>query len=254
MSVLLHQLNPPVLYLTLNRVEKHNAFDDKLLHALCEAIESAAQDPNIQLIVIQANGATFCAGADLNWMQRLAQKNDEDNYADARLFADTLHTLYSCPKPTLAIVQGSAFGGGVGLIAACDLSIAAESARFCFPEVKLGLIPAVISPYIIHAIGQRAAQWLFMTAATISATRAQELQLVQHTVADDLLTSTAHELIKNLISRPQATLTACKRLVQDLAQQPLDQALIKHTADLIAQFRASDPGKNGMQAFLNRKI
>jgi methylglutaconyl-CoA hydratase len=251
MSALYSEITQQVLYLTLNRPEKHNAFDEALLLALQHALHEAENNPEIQLIVLQAKGQRFCAGADLNWMQRMANHNAQDNLDDALIFARTLHALYASSKPTLAIVQGSAYGGGVGLMAACDIVLAAESAYFCFSEVKLGLIPAVISPYVINAIGARAAAWLFMTAESITATRAQTLGLIHDIVNDEHLSTRAHDLIQHITKLPPAARLACKRLVRDIAQQPIEPTLMEYTAQLIAQHRTTHEAQQGMHAFLN---
>jgi len=253
MPELLREISNQVLYLTFNRVEKHNAFDEIVLNKLQAALEFAQNNPEIHLIVIRANGKYFCAGADLNWMQRLGRLDEAENRRDALLFANTLHSLYTSQKPTLAIVQGSAFGGGVGILAACDLVIAAHSACFCFPEVSLGLIPAVISPYVIRAIGVRAAQWLFMTKETITATRAQELTLIHHVVDDERLSSSAQHLIATLTACPLSALIACKHLIQEVYLNPIDNKLIEHTAELISQLRTSAQGQQGMRNFFNKQ-
>jgi len=173
--------------ITLNRIEVHNAFDDKYIEQLTLAIKKLEQDSSVQIIVLAAAGKSFSAGADLNWMKRSANYNQEQNYQDAMQLAQLMHTLYSCKKLTLAIVQGNAFGGGVGLIACCDIVLASEQAKFCFSEVKLGLIPAVISPYIIKTIGARHSRRYFASGELFDATKAKQIQLIHEVFASNEL-------------------------------------------------------------------
>ena len=249
---LLTEIKNQVFFMTLNRMEKHNAFDDELILTLQQALNDAIQNSDVRVIVLRANGKNFSAGADLAWMQRMASFTEAENLADAQQLANLLFTLYTCPKPTLAMVQGAAFGGGAGLVAACDIAIAADSARFCFSEVKLGLIPAVISPYVIRAIGERAATWLFMSAETIDAERAANLNLIQYHVKDEALLSYTMDYVTKLINLPAEALQDCKALVRTVTNNPIDTALQTKTAGLIAKKRCSAEGQAGLQAFLNK--
>jgi len=242
-----------VLYITFNRIHKHNAFDQAFLQALQILLHQAEQNDSIRVIVFKANGPHFCAGADLVWMQTMAQRTQAENQADAEILARVMYTLHHSTKATIAMVHGAAFGGGAGIVAACDIALAEPSAHFCFSEVKLGLIPAVISPYVIKAIGERAATWLFMSAETLNAERAQQLQLIQHIIPSDILLSTTQSYAKKLSRMPPDALKASKALVRLISQKTIDQSLQTLTASLIAEKRVSVEGQRGIQAFLNQQ-
>jgi len=253
MQDLLCEIDGHVLILTLNRTDKHNAFDDKLLHALQEQLDMAEANPAIRVTLLRANGRHFSAGADLNWMQRMANFTEAENIADAKVLARVMASLHQSTKPTIAAVQGSAFGGGAGLVAACDIAIAADTAKFCFSEVKLGLIPAVISPYVVRAVGERVATWLFMSAEPIDAKCALNLGLVHHCVAEEELPSHAHQYARQLAALPPGAVRASKHLVRQVASHPINEALQDITARLIAEQRVSAEGQKGLQAFLNKE-
>lgn len=242
-----------VLLITFNRIEKHNAFDDVLLTDLQIALDAAQDDAETRVIVLKSNGRHFSAGADVSWMQRMAQFSEEENRADAEVLARVMFTLNKSPKPTIAMVQGAAFGGGAGLVAACDIAIAGQSAKFCFSEVKLGLIPAVISPYVIKAIGERAATWLFMSAEQFDAKRAYELQLIQHCVADEELLSYTMNYAQTIAQLPPNAVLETKSLVRHVANRPIDETLQIQTAALIAKKRVSAEGQRALQAFLKKE-
>jgi methylglutaconyl-CoA hydratase len=252
MDVLAEQ-HDHVQRITLNRPTKHNAFDSDLLLNLQAMIQNAEHDPNIRVIVLGAEGHDFSAGADVAWMQRMANFTEAENLADAKILAEVLATLHKCSKPTIAMVQGAAFGGGAGLVAACDIAIASENARFCFSEVKLGLIPAVISPYVIQAIGQRTATWLFMSAEMISAQKALELSLVQHCVPHDDLLSHTLRCAHTIANHAPMAVRAAKALVRDVVRKTIDSTLLDFTANLIAKKRVSEEGQRGLNAFLNKQ-
>ena len=253
MQDLLIEHDGHVLILTLNRTHKHNAFDDALLAELQTALDTAIENPTVRIIMLRANGRHFSAGADLDWMQRMAGFDEAENIADAKALAQVLDTLHHSPKPTLAAVQGAAFGGGAGLVAACDIAIAADNAQFCFSEVKLGLIPAVISPYVVRAIGERTANWLFMSADKIDARTALNCNLVHHLIPEEELPAYAHQYARNLASLAPKAVQDAKKLVQTVSGQPINAALQDITAGLIAKKRASTEGKQGMHAFLNKE-
>ena len=253
MTLLLSETQDHVHIITLNRVDKHNAFDDALLACLQKALDTAIADPNVRVIVLNAHGRHFSAGADLAWMQRMAEFSEAENLSDAKVLAHVMYTLNQSPKPTIAVVQGAAYGGGAGLVAACDIAIAAHTARFCFSEVKLGLIPAVISPYVIKAIGERAATWLFMSAEIFDAKRALELQLVQHCVPEDELQTYTLNYAQQIAQLAPNAVRASKALVRQVAGQPVNEALQHITATLIAKQRVSVEGQQGLQAFLNKE-
>jgi methylglutaconyl-CoA hydratase len=253
MQDLLTELDGHVFILTLNRTHKHNAFDDTLLAEIQTQLNLAAENPEIRVIMLRANGRHFSAGADLDWMQRMASFSEAENIADAKALAQLLNSLHHSKKPTLAVVQGAAFGGGAGLAAACDIAIAADTAQFCFSEVKLGLIPAVISPYVVRAIGARNANWLFMSAEKIDAKSALNAGLVHHIVPEEELPFHAHQYARGLAALAPDAVAASKQLVAAVADKPIDEHLQDLTATLIAKKRASAEGKKGMHAFLNKK-
>ncbi|MFZ4076524.1 MAG: enoyl-CoA hydratase-related protein [Legionellaceae bacterium] len=252
MTHVLTELTNHVLYITLNRIEKHNAFDDTLIDTLQRTLDSALDDPKVRILALKANGRHFSAGADLAWMHRMASYTEAENLADAKRLARLLATLSDSPKPTLAIVQGAAYGGGAGLVAACDIALAGESALFCFSEVTLGLIPAVISPYVIRAVGERAASWLFMSGERLLAQRALTLNLIQHCVKDEDLLTYAIDYANQLVALPHQALYDCKSLVRSVAHCPIDETLQTTTASLIAKKRVSSEGQAGLKAFLHQ--
>ena len=253
MQDLMSELDGHVLILTLNRTHKHNAFDDTLINQLQNELDLAASNPEVRVIMLRANGRHFSAGADLGWMQRMADFSEDENVSDAKALAQLLSSLHHSNKPTIAVAQGAAFGGGAGLVAACDIAIAADTAQFCFSEVKLGLIPAVISPYVVRAIGARAANWLFMSAEKIDAKAALNIGLIHHLVPEEELPSHAHQYARELATLAPEAVQASKQLVAAVANHPIDDNLQHLTATLIAKKRASAEGKKGMHAFLNKK-
>lgn len=250
---LLYEVQDHVCYLTINRVNKHNAFDNHLLAEMQSQLNAALDDSNIRVIVLKANGTHFSAGADLGWMQRMANYSAEENLKDTMVLGNLMYSLNQSPKPTIAMIQGSAFGGGAGLAAACDIAIAATTARFCFSEVKLGLIPAVISPYVVKAMGERTAQMLFMSAEIFDAPRAQSLNLVQHCVPEDNLLEFTMEYAKKITMNAPEAVTISKQLVRYVADKKMDEELVYYTASLIAQKRISAEGQQGLKAFLNKE-
>ncbi|MGQ3890386.1 enoyl-CoA hydratase-related protein [Legionella sp. CNM-4043-24] len=253
MSDLLSEIDQHVCLITLNRVNKHNAFDDQLLATIQKALDEAIANPEVRVIVLKANGRHFSAGADLAWMQRMSAYSEAENLADSLVLAGVMRTLHQSPKPTIAVVQGSALGGGAGLVAACDIAIAGHSARFCFSEVKLGLIPAVISPYVVKAMGERLARWLFITAETFDAEQARQWQLVQHCVNDDELWPFALRYAHTITRQAPQAVSDCKTLVARVSNQTITDELVRETAMLIAKKRVSAEGQRGLRAFLNKE-
>lgn len=253
MSDLLSEIHGHLCLLTLNRVSKHNAFDNHLLTEIQDQLNSAITDCNVRVIVLKANGKHFSAGADLAWMQNMARFNEEENLKDAMVLGNLMYTLNKSPKPTIAMVHGSAFGGGAGLAAACDLTLASQSARFCFSEVKLGLIPAVISPYIVQAIGERNAKALFMSAEIFDAAKALSLNLVQHCVPEENLLEFTLNYAQQICNNAPEAVRASKQLVTYVANKTIDEKLVCYTASLIAQKRVSAEGQEGLNAFLKKE-
>ncbi len=242
-----------VAWITLAREEVHNAFNETLIAELTATLGSLASDPRVRIVVLTARGRSFSAGADLRWMAAMAEYDEAGNLEDARALARLMRSLNELPKPTLALVQGPALGGGVGLVACCDIAIAAESAFFALSEVRLGLIPSVISPYVVAAMGSRAARRYFLTGEHFSAEEALHLGLVHRVVPGFGLEVAGRETIKALLAGGPGAQSAAKRLVFDLAGRRVDDALIEDTADRIARIRVSEEGREGISAFLEKR-
>lgn len=241
-----------IAIITLNRPEIFNAFDDQLIAQLTAALKQCEQDANVRAVIIKSNGKHFCAGADLNWMQRMAAFSETQNLSDAEKLAELMYSLYTLNKPTIALVQGAAAGGGVGLIACCDIAIASTDANFCLAEVKLGLAPAVISPYVIRAIGERAAHRYFLTAERFDATKAQSLGLIHEVIPLSDLETYGLDLAEQIASNGPTAVTIAKELI--LKTNPIDKNSIEETIQCIAKLRASKEGKEGIQAFLDKRL
>lgn len=242
-----------IVRLTLNRPDMRNAFDETLIAALTGAVRQAAQDSRVRVLLLTGAGKAFCAGGDLNWMRKMATHTDADNRADATRLADMLHTIWSCPKPVVACVNGDAYAGGMGLLSACDIAIAAESAHFCLSETRLGLLPATISPYVIRAMGERAANRYFLTAERFDAATALRLGLLHDVVPAERLHDEAESICRTLCANGPAAVQASKRLVRDFAGQPIDAALIADTVERIASCRSTDEAREGVAAFLEKR-
>ncbi len=242
-----------VATVTLSRPEVRNAFNDEVIAELSQAFTTLGDDARVRAIVLAAEGPAFCAGADLNWMRRMADYTREENLRDAAQLAFMLRTIYECPKPTIARVQGDVYAGGMGLVAACDMAVSVDTAHYCLSEVKLGLIPATISPYVIRAMGPRAAHRWFLTAERFSAAEAHRIGFVHEVVSAERLDATVAELLKALISASPHAVKACKQLVQDVAERDITRLLIERTVEGIADIRASDEGKEGVQSFLQKR-
>ena len=242
-----------VARITLTRTNVHNAFNDNLIEELTRSLRGLESDRRVRAVVLAAQGKSFSAGADLTWMGRMAGYTAAENLQDARALADLMRSLNDLNKPTLALVQGPAFGGGVGLVACCDIALAAESASFALTEVKLGLIPAVISPYVISAIGERAARRYFLTAERFSATEAARLGLVHQVVPDEQLESRAVRVLEALLAGGPKAQAAAKALIVAVAKRPLDDELVEDTARRIAEVRVGAEGREGIKAFLEKR-
>ncbi|PUA17973.1 enoyl-CoA hydratase/isomerase family protein [Glaciimonas sp. PCH181] len=245
--------NPKVATITLNRPDVRNAFNQTTIAEITRAFTELGAAPEIRAIVLAANGTAFCAGGDLNWMKAMADYTPEENRTDAGQLAAMLQTIYNCPKPVIARVQGDCYAGGLGLVTACDIVVAVEEAHFCLSEVRIGLIPATISPYVIKSIGESAARRYFITAERFSATTAQRLGLVHELVTPETLDATVNTLLKALLAASPDAVTDAKRLVRDIAGQPLNAALIVTTVEGIAKSRASEQGREGVRAFLEKR-
>lgn len=237
---------------TLNRPEVRNAFNEVLIHELNDVFMKLSNDDRCRVIVLQAAGKSFCAGADLNWMKSMANFTNEENIADSRKMAQMLNTIYRCPKPVIARVQGDAYAGGVGLAAVCDIVVASTHARFCISEAKLGLLPATISPYVIRALGEQASRRYFVTAEVFTATQAKEMGFVHELVDSEALDSKINEISQAILANGPLAVLACKKIVQDVANQAITPALIEETVSRIATIRRSDEAQNLMKAFLEK--
>lgn len=239
--------------ITLDNPAKHNAFDDGIVEALIGAFNEASANDDVRIILLSANGKHFSAGADLNWMKRMGELDRAQNQADSLRLAELMRTIDRAGKPVICRVQGAAFGGALGLICACDIAVASDDARFCLSEVKLGILPAVISPYVVRAMGARQAQRYFMTAEIIPAAVAERLGIVHEQVPVDQLDARIDAIVKALRQgAPQAQLKS-RDLIEQVADRPIDADVIGYTAELIATLRTEAEGREGLTAFLDKR-
>ena len=242
-----------VARVTLNRPELRNAFDDALIKKLHAAFDDVSKDKSVRVMVLAGNGPAFCAGADLNWMKRMAGYGYDENLADAKALAEMLAALDRLPKPTIARVHGPVFAGGTGLVAACDIAVGTPEARFCLSEAKLGLSPATISPYVMRAMGERAARRYFLTAEVFDAAEAHRLGMLSALVPANALDPTVDELVRHLLAGGPEAHTKIKALIRSVAGRRPDDALVAETAQRIAEIRGSPEGKEGIAAFLEKR-
>jgi methylglutaconyl-CoA hydratase len=246
------EIDGGVARLTLARPEIHNAFDDAVIAAFTEALERVGSDPAARVVIVAGEGKSFSAGADLAWMRRMADYGEAENLADARALAVMLRTLNELPKPTIARVQGATFGGGVGLVACCDIAVASEAAIFCLSEARLGLTPSTVSPYVVAAMGEHNARRYFLTSERFDGAAAERAGLVHMVTAPDRLDSAVDGLVETLLQNGPAAMAECKGLIRNVASGPVDDAMIEGTAQHIARVRASAEGKEGIRAFLEK--
>jgi methylglutaconyl-CoA hydratase len=242
-----------VARITLNRPELRNAFDDVLIRHLRTAFAEIEKDKSIRMLVLAGNGPAFCAGADLNWMKRMAGYGYEENLADARALAEMLAALDRMPKPTIARVHGAVFAGGTGLVAACDIAVGTPEAKFCLSEAKLGLSPATISPYVIRAMGERNARRYFLTAEVFDAQEAFRIGMLSLLVPTEKLDATVASLVENLLAGGPEAHGKIKALIRAVAGRRPDDELVAETAKRIAEIRGSPEGKEGIAAFLEKR-
>ena len=238
---------------TLNRPDVHNAFDDKLIALLTRELDALDRNPTVGVVVLAAAGKSFCAGADLKWMRRMAEYSEAENQADAEALAALMKTLNRLSKPTVAEVQGAAYGGGVGLICCCDIAIASKAAQFSISEVKLGLIPSVISPYVVAVIGQRQARRYALGAETFDAIEAKRIGLVHEVTAAEDLQAAVDAMVEALLANGPAAMVETKDQIAGVANRPVDDRLIAAAAARIARIRVSDEGREGVAAFLEKR-
>jgi methylglutaconyl-CoA hydratase len=241
-----------IVRITLNRPEVRNAFNEGLIAELQNIFTKLGSDDRCRVVVLQANGKTFCAGADLNWMKSMANFTKEENIADSHKMALMLNTIYACPKPVIAKVQGDAYAGGVGLASVCDIVVASTQVRFCISEAKLGLLPATIAPYVIRALGEQASRRYFVTAEIFTSSHAKELGFVHELVDPEALDSKVDEICQAIVNNGPMAVMACKKIVRDISQQAITPALLEDTVERIASIRTSDEAQLRMKAFLEK--
>jgi len=242
-----------VARVTLNRPEVKNAFNETLIAEFAKAMTGLSREANARVVVLQGAGDAFSAGADLSWMKRASAFSADENKADARRLAAMLHSIYVCEKPVIAMVQGACMGGGVGLAAACDIVIASDDSFFALSEVRLGIIPAVISPFVLHAIGARQARRFFLTGERFDAAKAKEIGLAHMTCLRAQMEATLDGVVKNLLACGPAAQKEAKTLIRLVAGRPVDDAVMGETAGIIARLRATAEGKEGVAAFLEKR-
>ncbi|KQQ30983.1 enoyl-CoA hydratase [Duganella sp. Leaf126] len=238
---------------TLNRPDVRNAFNETTIAELTHAFRALGADDTVRAVVLAANGPAFCAGADLHWMKKMAGYTHAENHADALQLATMLRTLYACPQPVVARVQGDCYAGGMGLVAACDIVVAVDAAQFCLSEVKLGLIPATIAPYVIKAMGEQAARRYFLTAERFDAATALRTGFVHEVVSGDALDAKVGDIVKALVGNSPHAVRQAKTLVREVAGRTVDDALVEDTAARIAGIRASAQGREGVASFLEKR-
>lgn len=239
--------------LALNRPEKRNAMNKHMVEAILHAIQTASHDET-RVLLIYGKGEHFCAGADINWMKEIASSSHDENYADAQMLADLMYQVYLFPKPTIVLAQGATLGGGLGLISACDIAIAASNASFGFSEVKIGLAPSTISPYVIAAIGERAAHYYFLTGERFGAEQAQQMGLVHQLTDDEALQSTGLALANTLLLNSPQALKATKQLIRSVSKEKISPELAQKTAEHLANLRSSPEAQEGLRAFIEKRV
>ncbi len=243
-----------VAVIMLNRPERHNAFNDEMVQELADAFDVVREADGLRMLILRGAGKSFSAGADLDWMKAAASNTRGENEMDAQALAEMLRKLHELPQMTLALAHGAAYGGGVGLVACCDVAIALSSAKFRFSEVRLGLTPSTIAPYVIEAIGPRWARALFVTGESFDGDYAERMGLVQYSVADEEEMARMEEYISSLVfDAAPGAVSECKKLVREVTGAPIDNALGHATARHIAARRASDEGREGIAAFLEKR-
>ncbi|MCB6184663.1 enoyl-CoA hydratase/isomerase family protein [Leeia sp. TBRC 13508] len=247
------QVENGVATITLQRPTVHNAFNAQLiteLHLVCDAIRASS---DIRVVILSGSGKNFSAGADLNWMQQQGEASEAENQADALKLANMLRALATLPQPTIARVQGAAIGGGLGLVSACDMAVAADNATFATSEVRLGLIPATIAPYVIRAIGERQAYRYFQTAERFDALTALRIGLLHEVTTPEALDTVVQQLVSSLLAGAPVAQTACKALIRDIGRTLLSDECLADTASRIAKHRSSAEGREGLAAFLEKR-
>lgn len=239
-------------YVTFNRPEVHNAFNDIMLKELLDLFDKISKEKALRVVVVTGEGKSFCAGADLNWMKCVKDYTYEENLKESLELAECMYRIYSCPKPTIARVNGAAIGGGTGFVAVCDFAVASETAKFSFSEVKIGVVPACISPYVVKKVGEGRCREFFLTGERLSAERVRDAGLVNKVVPPKELDKTIDSYIKQLLSSGPEALKMCKDLLEKVSEVSLEEVK-KYTAEVIASLRMSPEGQEGMEAFLKKR-
>lgn len=240
--------------ITLNRPDKRNAFNGEFIQELSRALQALSADKKVRVLIINGNGPQFCAGADIAWMQKMAAASEDVNYTDAQMLADLLYQLYLFPKPTIVLAHGKTLGGGLGILSACDIAIAARDANFGFPEVKIGLAASSISPYVIRAMGERAAHYYFLTGESFDAEEARRIGLVHQITENNTLLEVGMTLGKRLLQNGHHALQATKQLIRSVTNEKITTILAQKTAEHLANLRSSAEAQEGLQAFLDKRI
>ncbi len=251
-QTILLALDNKIARITLNRPDVHNAFNATMISEIADALDRIKSDRSVHVVVLTGKGKSFCAGADINWMREIIHYTYEQNLEESLQLAEVLHKLYTLPKPTVAMVNGTAIGGGNGFLSACDIAIATEEAKFGLSEVKIGLVPAAISPYVIRKIGESKAREYFLTGKRITAFMAQEIGLINEVVPGEQLDEKVEELIDLLLTSGPEALANCKELIFRVPQMSLEEAK-DFTARMIANLRISEEGQEGMTSFLEKR-
>lgn len=248
-SILVTKPDPDICLLTLNRPEKRNALNGPMIQEWMQALQEIADDASVRVVIVNGNGEHFCAGADMAWMQKMAQASHAENVNDALQLARLLEKIYTFPKPIIGLVHGAIMGGGLGVVACCDMVIAATNSVFCFPEVKVGLTPSVISPYILSTMGEKSARYYFLTAESFNSQIATELKLVQQTAPLEKLFEAGLTLAKSILKNSPHALSEAKKITR----HPVSEETIKMTAEHLASMRASQDAQEGLKAFLEKR-
>jgi methylglutaconyl-CoA hydratase len=252
-DVVLYSASGGIGTVTLNRPGKSNALDNLVIKELTGAFEQCLEDPKIKVIILNANGDHFCAGADINWMQTAAQSSFEENKQDAMLLASLLRLIYESKKPVIALAHGTTLGGGLGLLAACDIALAADNAAFAFSEVKIGITPSVISPYVIRAIGERAARYYFITAERFGVADAFRLGLIHQYTEFEKLLPTGIKIATRILENSGHAIQEAKQLIQHVVTTTISNDLMDYTAEHLAKMRSTPEGREGMLAFSEKR-
>lgn len=242
-----------VLYIVMNRPEVQNAFNSKQIVLLTEALENAASNPEVKVVVLCGEGKNFCAGGDINYMKRMGQNSFQENKEDALQLAHLMHTLNELPKPTIARVNGAAYGGGVGLLCCCDMAFGTEDTKICLSEVKIGMVPATIAPYVMNAIGLRNAHRLMLTAEVMQGQEAVNCNFLNAIFPTSEFSKKVDALALKITTNAPNALEVTKSILLNLAHQPVDEGVVDYTADVIASVRESEEGKEGLTSFIEKR-